>query len=181
MATVKGDVHDIGKNIVGVVLACNGYEVVDLGVMVAVRQDPRTPRRSMAGQAIGLSGLITPSLEEMAMSRPRCRFCQRSSDPPMPLLIGGATTSARAHRHQDRAALRRHRCLRARRLARRRRRHAACCRPSMRAAFSSPRSPPTTRKLREQHASKKGVPLVTLEAARANRFVVEPSIAAAEA
>ena len=89
MATVKGDVHDIGKNIVGVVLACNGYEVIDLGVMV--------PYEKILGEAkshgvdlIGLSGLITPSLDEMVtvaeeMSREKFKI---------PLLIGGATTSA---------------------------------------------------------------------------------------
>jgi 5-methyltetrahydrofolate--homocysteine methyltransferase len=65
MATVKGDVHDIGKNIVGVVLGCNGYDVIDLGVMVPATRSSTRPR-STARQAIGLSGLITPSLEEMS-------------------------------------------------------------------------------------------------------------------
>jgi 5-methyltetrahydrofolate--homocysteine methyltransferase len=65
MATVKGDVHDIGKNIVGVVLGCNGYDVVDLGVMVPVDKILHAAKEHGA-QAIGLSGLITPSLEEMA-------------------------------------------------------------------------------------------------------------------
>ena len=64
MATVKGDVHDIGKNIVGVVLACNGYRIVDLGVMVPWPRILEAARAESAG-AIGLSGLITPSLEEM--------------------------------------------------------------------------------------------------------------------
>ena len=64
MATVKGDVHDIGKNIVGVVLQCNNYEVVDLGVMVPARKILETARREEADM-IGLSGLITPSLDEM--------------------------------------------------------------------------------------------------------------------
>ena len=65
MATVKGDVHDIGKNIVGVVLGCNGYEVIDLGVMVSCDKILHAAREHGA-QAIGLSGLITPSLEEMS-------------------------------------------------------------------------------------------------------------------
>src|SRR6266545_2280777 len=91
MATVKGDVHDIGKNIVGVVLQCNNYDVVDLGVMVPAAKILETARERQA-DAIGLSGLITPSLDEMVhvaqeMEREGFR---------LPLLIGGATTS-RAH------------------------------------------------------------------------------------
>jgi len=89
MATVKGDVHDIGKNIVGVVLACNNYEVIDLGVMVPCEKVLAAARESGA-DAIGLSGLITPSLDEMvhaAREMARTGFT-------VPLLIGGATTSA---------------------------------------------------------------------------------------
>jgi 5-methyltetrahydrofolate--homocysteine methyltransferase len=91
MATVKGDVHDIGKNIVGVVLQCNNYDVIDLGVMVPAAKILDTAREKKA-DAIGLSGLITPSLDEMVhvaqeMEREGFR---------LPLLIGGATTS-RAH------------------------------------------------------------------------------------
>jgi 5-methyltetrahydrofolate--homocysteine methyltransferase len=91
MATVKGDVHDIGKNIVGVVLQCNNYDVVDLGVMVPAAKILETAREKGA-DVIGLSGLITPSLDEMVhvaqeMEREGFR---------LPLLIGGATTS-RAH------------------------------------------------------------------------------------
>jgi len=88
MATVKGDVHDIGKNIVGVVLGCNNYEVIDLGVMVPSDKILKTARENNA-DLIGLSGLITPSLEEMvhvAKEMEREGFT-------MPLLIGGATTS----------------------------------------------------------------------------------------
>jgi 5-methyltetrahydrofolate--homocysteine methyltransferase len=88
MATVKGDVHDIGKNIVGVVLACNNYEVIDLGVMV--------PSEKIIGMArernvdvIGLSGLITPSLDEMV----HVAAAMRRENFKLPLLIGGATTS----------------------------------------------------------------------------------------
>jgi 5-methyltetrahydrofolate--homocysteine methyltransferase len=90
-ATVKGDVHDIGKNIVGVVLQCNNYEVIDLGVMVPAQKILDTAREVDA-DAIGLSGLITPSLDEMvnvASEMQRQGFT-------LPLLIGGATTS-RAH------------------------------------------------------------------------------------
>ncbi len=88
MATVKGDVHDIGKNIVGVVLQCNNFDVIDLGVMVPCERILETARRENADM-IGLSGLITPSLEEMvhvAKEMKRQNFT-------MPLLIGGATTS----------------------------------------------------------------------------------------
>ncbi len=88
MATVKGDVHDIGKNIVGVVLQCNGYEVIDLGVMAPCEVILETARREKV-DAIGLSGLITPSLDEMsfvASEMERQGF-------KLPLLIGGATTS----------------------------------------------------------------------------------------
>src|SRR5437879_9036819 len=88
IATVKGDVHDIGKNIVGVVLGCNSYEVLDLGVMVPADRILDTALAENA-DVIGLSGLITPSLDEMVnvakeMERRRLRI---------PLLIGGATTS----------------------------------------------------------------------------------------
>ncbi|NQT26040.1 methionine synthase [candidate division KSB1 bacterium] len=91
LATVKGDVHDIGKNIVGVVLQCNNYEVVDLGVMVPA-QDILAKAREIGADIIGLSGLITPSLEEMAnvaseMEREGFKI---------PVLVGGATTS-KAH------------------------------------------------------------------------------------
>jgi 5-methyltetrahydrofolate--homocysteine methyltransferase len=88
MATVKGDVHDIGKNIVGVVLGCNDYEVIDLGVMVPCEKILQTAREHRADM-IGLSGLITPSLDEMvhvAREMERAGF-------QLPLLIGGATTS----------------------------------------------------------------------------------------
>ena len=90
MATVKGDVHDIGKNIVGVVLGCNDYEVIDLGVMVPCEKILKTAREHGVDM-IGLSGLITPSLDEMvhvAKEMEREGFT-------MPLLIGGATTSAK--------------------------------------------------------------------------------------
>ena len=88
MATVKGDVHDIGKNIVGVVLQCNGYDVVDLGVMVPWSTILQTARDEKA-DIIGLSGLITPSLDEMVTVAEEMQRAQMT----LPLLIGGATTS----------------------------------------------------------------------------------------
>src|SRR5690554_1205272 len=88
MATVKGDVHDIGKNIVGVVLGCNGYEVIDLGVMVPAEKILKTAIEHNA-DAIGLSGLITPSLDEMVTVAKE----MERADIDIPLLIGGATTS----------------------------------------------------------------------------------------
>jgi 5-methyltetrahydrofolate--homocysteine methyltransferase len=90
MATVKGDVHDIGKNIVGVVLGCNDYEVIDLGVMVPCEKILQTAREQQADM-IGLSGLITPSLDEMVYV---AKEMQRENF-SIPLLIGGATTSAK--------------------------------------------------------------------------------------
>jgi len=89
MATVKGDVHDIGKNIVGVVLACNNYEVFDLGVMVSFEKIYAAAKEKGA-DIIGLSGLITPSLDEMVHN---AKEMQRLGS-KLPLLIGGATTSA---------------------------------------------------------------------------------------
>ncbi|MCX7178319.1 MAG: methionine synthase, partial [Proteobacteria bacterium] len=91
MATVKGDVHDIGKNIVGVVLGCNGYDIVDLGVMVSCEKILQVARDEKV-DIIGLSGLITPSLDEMVHV---AREMQRQGF-AIPLMIGGATTS-KAH------------------------------------------------------------------------------------
>jgi 5-methyltetrahydrofolate--homocysteine methyltransferase len=91
LATVKGDVHDIGKNIVGVVLQCNNFEVIDLGVMVPAQDILDTAARERA-DVIGLSGLITPSLDEMVHVARE----MKSAGMDLPLLIGGATTS-RAH------------------------------------------------------------------------------------
>jgi 5-methyltetrahydrofolate--homocysteine methyltransferase len=102
MATVKGDVHDIGKNIVGVVLGCNNYEVIDLGVMVPAQKILDTARKENA-DIIGLSGLITPSLDEMAHVAGEME--REGFD--IPLLIGGATTSrvhtaVKIHPHYER-------------------------------------------------------------------------------
>ncbi len=90
LATVKGDVHDIGKNIVGVVLGCNNYEVIDLGVMVHAEKILETAVEQKV-DIVGLSGLITPSLDEMAHVAKEMQRRQMS----LPLLIGGATTSAK--------------------------------------------------------------------------------------
>ena len=161
IATVKGDVHDIGKNIVGVVLGCNGYDIIDLGVMVSADKILHAAREHGA-QAIGLSGLITPSLEEMshiAAEMQRQGFTQ-------PLLIGGATTS-RAHTAIKIAP-----------------NYAG---PVVYVPDASRAVGVVTKllsldmrdgyvdeiaadyeKVRGQHAAKKGVPLVTLAAARAN-------------
>ena len=88
MATVKGDVHDIGKNIVGVVLQCNGFEVIDLGVMVPWQDILKAANENNADM-IGLSGLITPSLDEMVTVAGEMQRAGMT----LPLLIGGATTS----------------------------------------------------------------------------------------
>jgi 5-methyltetrahydrofolate--homocysteine methyltransferase len=91
MATVKGDVHDIGKNIVGVVLACNGFDILDLGVMVPAEKILDEAKKADV-DVIGLSGLITPSLDEMVS----VAEAMKKADFQLPLMIGGATTS-RAH------------------------------------------------------------------------------------
>mmetsp|Transcript_19988 Transcript_19988/g.18978 ORF Transcript_19988/g.18978 Transcript_19988/m.18978 type:complete len:178 (+) Transcript_19988:110-643(+) len=91
MATVKGDVHDIGKNIVGVVLGCNNYKVIDMGVMQSCQNIINTAIKEKA-DIIGLSGLITPSLDEMVHN---AKEFQKAGI-KVPLLIGGATTS-KAH------------------------------------------------------------------------------------
>lgn len=88
LATVKGDVHDIGKNIVGVVMACNNYEVIDMGVMVPAEQIVRKAIEEKV-DIIGLSGLITPSLEEMVNVVKELR----KAGVDIPVMIGGATTS----------------------------------------------------------------------------------------
>ncbi len=127
LATVKGDVHDIGKNIVGVVLGCNNYEVIDLGVMVSVDRILSEAAEKKV-DIIGLSGLITPSLDEMVVVAKE----MERRHVPMPLLIGGATTSrqhtavkiAPEFSGRDRA--------RARRVARRRRRVKPAERPPAR-------------------------------------------------
>ena len=111
LATVKGDVHDIGKNIVGIVLTCNNYRIVDMGVMVPADQILDKAIEEKA-DIIGLSGLITPSLDEMVHV---AKEMQRR-DFKVPLLIGGATTSRQHTAFEDRAPLRARGGARARRL-----------------------------------------------------------------
>ncbi|MCK7500380.1 MAG: B12-binding domain-containing protein [Comamonadaceae bacterium] len=121
IATVKGDVHDIGKNIVTVVLQCNNFEVVNMGVMVPVPGHPRQGARSRAPTSSACRGLITPSLEEMqhvAAEMQRDDWFRVHEDPAADRR---RHHQPRAHRGEDRAALRRPGGLRARRVAQRRR------------------------------------------------------------
>ncbi len=163
LATVKGDVHDIGKNIVGVVLGCNGYEIVDLGVMVPCENILNAAREHEA-DIIGLSGLITPSLEEMSHVAGEM---QRQGF-KVPLLIGGATTS-RAHTAIKIAINYEH--------------PVVYVPDASRAVGVATKLLSTEQKagyvaeiagdyaaLREEHAGRKGATLVPLAEARANRF-----------
>jgi len=164
MATVKGDVHDIGKNIVGVVLGCNGYDVVDLGVMVSCEKILHTAREEKA-DIIGLSGLITPSLEEMAHVAAE----MQRQDFTLPLLIGGATTS-RTHtavkiapHYTNNAVIYVPDASRAVGVVTR------LLSDEQGAAYRQEVADDYIR-IREQHAAKKGVVLVPLAQARANHF-----------
>ena len=165
LATVKGDVHDIGKNIVGVVLQCNNFEVIDLGVMVPCGTILETARRENADM-IGLSGLITPSLDEMvhvAREMKRQGFDGAAADRRRDDLAG-------AHRGEDRPRVRGRGGLREGRLARRRRVPVAGDGGAPR-GDDAPRSRPSTPTRREQHEGRKvKAPAFTLAEARANRF-----------
>ncbi len=163
VATVKGDVHDIGKNIVGVVLGCNGYEVIDLGVMVPCEKILNAAREHGA-QAIGLSGLITPSLEEM--SHVAAEMQRQGFD--VPLLIGGATTS-RAHTAIKIAPHYGHGVIYVPDASRAVGVVTALLSTEQGEAFRAATAA-DYEKIRAQHAAKKGVQLVGLEAARANAF-----------
>ncbi len=163
VATVKGDVHDIGKNIVGVVLGCNGYEVVDLGVMVPTEKILHAAKEHGA-QAIGVSGLITPSLEEMA--HVAAEMQRQGFD--LPLLIGGATTS-RTHTaikiapHYEGVTVYVPDASRAVGVVTR------LFSQDKRATFVTEIANDYA-KVREQHAGKTARPMLDLEHARANRF-----------
>ncbi len=163
MATVKGDVHDIGKNIVGVVLGCNGYDVIDLGVMVSCDRILQTAREHKA-DIIGLSGLITPSLEEM--SHVASEMTREGFD--IPLLIGGATTS-RAHTaikiapHYASPVVYVPDASRAVGVA------TSLLSKDQRAAYAEEVAADYA-KIREQHAAKKGQKLVSLNDARDNAY-----------
>jgi 5-methyltetrahydrofolate--homocysteine methyltransferase len=166
MATVKGDVHDIGKNIVGVVLACNNYEVIDLGVMVSTEKILKTARETNA-DLIGLSGLITPSLEEMvhvAKEMEREGFT-------MPLLIGGATTS-RTHTAVKIAPAYRHAVVHVQDASR-----AVGVMGSLVSAELKNKFSEDNRReqelSREKHLSRKAQPLLSLAAAREKRPVYD--------
>ncbi|NMG16059.1 methionine synthase [Aromatoleum bremense] len=167
VATVKGDVHDIGKNIVGVVLGCNGYEIIDLGVMVPAEKILNAAREHGA-QAIGLSGLITPSLEEMSHVAAEMQRQGFADGMPLPLLIGGATTS-RAHTaikiapHYNGPVVYVPDASRAVGVV------TALLSEGGAADFKTQLAADYD-KIRAQHANKKGVQLVSLEAARANAF-----------
>jgi 5-methyltetrahydrofolate--homocysteine methyltransferase len=163
MATVKGDVHDIGKNIVGVVLQCNNFAVIDLGVMVPAARILDTARESNA-DIIGLSGLITPSLEEMAhVAHEMQRLGMKQ-----PLLIGGATTS-RVHTavkiapHYGGITVYVPDASRAVGVA------SNLLSDELKAAYVAEVAA-DYEKIREQHAGRKGPPLIALAAARANAF-----------
>jgi 5-methyltetrahydrofolate--homocysteine methyltransferase len=162
LATVKGDVHDIGKNIVGVVLGCNDYDVIDLGVMVTADTILDTAEREGV-DVVGLSGLITPSLDQMVdvareMDRRRLE---------VPLLIGGATTSrqhtavkiAPAYTNETVHVLDASRVVDV---------VSGLLDPKRRAGLDA-ENRELQERLREQHAEKVRKPLLTLEAARANR------------
>ena len=167
MATVKGDVHDIGKNIVGVVLQCNNYEVIDLGVMVSCEKILETARRENA-DFIGLSGLITPSLDEMvhvAKEMQRQNFT-------LPLLIGGATTSP-AHTSVKIAPQYDSGVIYVKDASR----SVGVCQtlstPAQRATFIAKVNEEHARR-REQHANKKvKAPELSIQQARANRRRIE--------
>ncbi|MEQ1594355.1 MAG: methionine synthase [Casimicrobium sp.] len=163
LATVKGDVHDIGKNIVGVVLQCNNYEVIDLGVMVPCDKILAAAKESNAN-IIGLSGLITPSLEEMAyVAKEMDRL-----DFHVPLLIGGATTS-RMHTAVKIAPNYKHPVVHVVDASRAVGVATSLLSDEMKPAFVAETAADYAL-IRERHANKKATPLLELEVARANRF-----------
>ncbi len=166
MATVKGDVHDIGKNIVGVVLGCNNYEVIDLGVMVPAEKILETAREKNA-DLIGLSGLITPSLDEMvhvAKEMERQAF-------GVPLLIGGATTS-KAHTAVKIAPAYAQPVVHVLDASRAVGVVGSLINPSLKAPFVSDVRGQYD-KLRAQHAGKAATPLLSIEEARCRRVPIE--------
>ena len=173
IATVKGDVHDIGKNIVGVVLGCNGYDIIDLGVMVSADKILQAAREHGA-QAIGLSGLITPSLEEMSHIASEMQRQGFADGNAVPLLIGGATTS-RAHTAIKIAPNYAGPVVYVPDASRAVGVVTKLLSIDMRAGYVDEIAA-DYEKVRGQHANKKGVPLVSLAAARANagRFDYAP-------
>ncbi len=166
LATVKGDVHDIGKNIVGVVLGCNNYEVIDLGVMVSSDKILDAARKEGA-DIIGLSGLITPSLDEMVHV---AKEMQRTGF-QVPLLIGGATTS-RQHTAVKIAPAYEHATVHVLDASRAVGVVASLLDTARRGAFIQ-KNADEQRKLRELHAHKQSAPLVSFERAVAGRWSIE--------
>jgi 5-methyltetrahydrofolate--homocysteine methyltransferase len=166
LATVKGDVHDIGKNIVGVVLACNNYEVIDLGVMIPCDQILKAARAHGA-DIIGLSGLITPSLDEMVHV---AREMQREGF-DTPLLIGGATTSRR-HTAVRIAPQYEGVVVHVQDASKAAGVVGSLLHPERRAAFDKERLQAQARE-RELHQRRRETPLLSLADARANRLAVE--------
>jgi 5-methyltetrahydrofolate--homocysteine methyltransferase len=163
LATVKGDVHDIGKNIVGVVLQCNNYEVIDLGVMVPCEKILAAAKESNAN-IIGLSGLITPSLEEMAYV---AKEMERTGF-KVPLMIGGATTS-RTHTAVKIAPNYTEPVIHVVDASRAVGVATNLLSEDLRDSFVKETAEDYA-VIRERHANKKAVPLLELEVARANRF-----------
>jgi 5-methyltetrahydrofolate--homocysteine methyltransferase len=170
IATVKGDVHDIGKNIVTVVLQCNNFEVVNMGVMVPC-QDILARAKAEGADIIGLSGLITPSLEEMQHVAAEMQRDAHFRDKQTPLLIGGATTS-RVHTavkispHYDGPVV----------YVPDASRSVSVCSDLLsddKAAAYLAELKSDYEKVRRQHASKKATPLVTLAQARANKTPID--------
>ncbi|WP_229218650.1 methionine synthase [Rugamonas brunnea] len=169
MATVKGDVHDIGKNIVSVVLQCNNFEVVNMGVMVPCSEILARAKLENA-DIIGLSGLITPSLEEMAHVAKELQRDEHFRMMKIPLLIGGATTS-RAHtavkiaHNYEGPVVYVPDASRSVSVAQ------SLLTPESREQYIAEVAQDYER-IREQHASKKALPMVTLAQARANKAVL---------
>jgi 5-methyltetrahydrofolate--homocysteine methyltransferase len=170
IATVKGDVHDIGKNIVSVVLQCNNFEIVNMGVMVPAAEILAKAKEENA-DIVGLSGLITPSLEEMAYVAREMQRDPWFRDRKIPLLIGGATTS-RAHTavkiapHYDGPVIYVPDASRSVSVGQ------SLVTPEARDAYVAEIAQDYVR-LREQHANKKALPMVSLEQARANKAQLE--------
>jgi 5-methyltetrahydrofolate--homocysteine methyltransferase len=170
VATVKGDVHDIGKNIVSVVLQCNNFEVVNMGVMVPASEILAKAKAENA-DVVGLSGLITPSLEEMAHVAREMQRDPWFRERKIPLLIGGATTS-RAHTavkiapHYEGPVIYVPDASRSVSVAQ------SLMSPEGRDAYLAEVAADYVR-IREQHANKKALPMVSLDAARANKAKLE--------
>jgi 5-methyltetrahydrofolate--homocysteine methyltransferase len=169
IATVKGDVHDIGKNIVSVVLQCNNFEVVNMGVMVPAAEILAMAKAENA-DIIGLSGLITPSLEEMAYVAREMQRDPHFSDQKTPLLIGGATTS-RAHTAVKIAPHYEGPVIYVADASRSVSVMQNLLTPETRGAYLA-EIQADYEKTRQQHANKKGVPMLTLADARANKVNV---------